>query len=212
MARRARKKKKGPKAVKVTMIQHTDAQGMVTEPYAIMERLIGECRPELAEAVIVLFWHEGWTADADEVLQLGACRKRTDIDRELSDCDFLIELNREAWRPMLPEKREQLVFHELMHAQLVFDENGDAKRDERSRLLCRVRKHDVMGFRFEYERYGLGSLSAYAQAAIADAERPLLKEAAERDRAESAAALAAADAALRTKADDPPTPTPGAPS
>ena len=243
MARRAPKK---PKAVKVQFVPWLLESGKVAEPYRIMDGIVADERNDLAEARIGILWHYGWKKDRYGLLKLGCCRKRSDADRELAAYDFVIELNSEAWHAMGEVERERLILHELEHAQLDFDEeNGDAKRDERGRLICHVRHHDVAEFRSILARYGLDDdLNKIAQAAIADAERPLLKEgaglvhkniaseygvksitfgtpdgsvtfvgtAAERDRAETDAALAAADGAHGTKAEDPPTPTPGAPA
>jgi len=215
------------------------------EVYHIMGEIVATDRTDLVEATVGLLWHYGWKKDRYGLLKLGCCRKRSDADRELAAYDFVIELNSEAWHAMGEVERERLIRHELEHAQLDFDENGDAKRDERGRLICHVRHHEVAEFRSILARYGLDDdLNKIAQAAIADAERPLLKEAAERvhtniaseygvksitfgtpdgsvtfvgtaaerDRAETDAALAAADGAHGTKAEDPPTPTPGAPA
>jgi len=179
MARRARRKK--PKAVKVQFIPINNEAGIMNQPYRIMARIVATDRADLVEATVGLLWHFGWKKDRYGLLKLGCCRKRSDADRELAAYDFVIELNSEAWHAMGEVERERLIRHELEHAQLEFDDNGDAKRDERGRLICHVRQHDVAEFRSILERYGLDDdLNKIAQAAIADAQRPLLKGAAER--------------------------------
>ena len=57
------------------------------------------------------------------------------------------------------------------------DSNGDPKRDDRGRLVCRIKKHDFEEFRSVVEKYGLrDDLSKLAQAGINDSDRPLLTE------------------------------------
>jgi hypothetical protein len=66
--------------------------------------------------------------------------------------------------------------HELCHAQVCTDENGDTKFDTSGRPCCRVRKHDIEEFFEVAEIYGMDStINQIAKAATQDADRPLLK-------------------------------------
>ena len=149
--------------------------GKRVECYAICDKLIANERADLKPLKIGFAWRLGWRADPDGFLPLGKCRKRGDLDRELDEYDFIILLNKEAWPVLEAKQKERLIFHELEHAQLSLDSNGDPKKDDRGRFVCRVRKHDIEEFRSVIEKYGMNEdLSKLALAAIHDAERPLL--------------------------------------
>jgi hypothetical protein len=160
--------------VTVQLVERMHA-GKVTEPYKIMEDIIKRERADLKDVKIGIAWRKGWRSDADGVLPLGRCKKRGDLDRELDDYDFILLLNAEAFPKMNAANKRRLIYHELEHAQLSLDTNGDPKRDDRGRLVTRIRKHDIEDFRSVVAAFGWeDNLSELAKAAIADAERPLL--------------------------------------
>ena len=181
MAKRDRPRGSGQKKRKRVTVQFLkrEHKGKVTEPYEILEKIIKGERNDLKDAKIKIgiAWHLGWRPDADGVLTLGQCRSRGDLDRELDDYDFIIMLNKDAWPTLSNEHKERLIFHELEHAQLSLDSNGEPKKNDRGRLVCRVRKHDFAEFRSVVEKYGLqDDLSKLAQAGINDSKLPLLAE------------------------------------
>lgn len=204
-SRRGRPKGSGQKRKRVTVkfiqrrVEHT---GLITEPYRIMEEVIKTRRADLKDVKIGIAWRLGWRPDADGRRTLGCCRKRGDLDRELDTWDFIILLNEDAWPTFSDKQKERLIFHELGHAQLSLDSNGQPKRDDRGRLVCRIRKHDIEDFRDVVEIYGWKEdLQDLAERGIADAQRPLLAEA-ERKVAEkktTAAALSPAKEGTKNK-------------
>jgi hypothetical protein len=167
------------KAVLVKFIvRRTEANGKITEPYRIMEEIIKTRRADLKDVKIGIAWRLGWRPDADGRRTLGQCRKRGDLDRELDAWDFIIMLNEDAWPTFNDKQKERLIFHELGHAQVAVDTSGQPKRDDRGRLVCRIRKHDIQDFRDVVEIYGWEEdLQDLAERGIADASRPLLAEA-----------------------------------
>lgn len=170
-------KAKKRKKVTVQLLKRVHA-GKVTEPYDIMEKLIERDRSDLLDVKIAIAWRVGWRADANGLLTLGRCRKRGDLDRELDKFDFVILLNKEAWATLDETQKKALVFHELCHAQIVIDADGNPKQDDRDRIVCRIRKHDVEEFRAVTDKFGLWTqdLARLAQANINDSARPLLAE------------------------------------
>lgn len=179
--RGGRPKGSGPKRKRVMVkfierrVEHT---GLVTEPYRIMEEVIKTRRADLKDVKIGIAWRIGWRPDSDGRRTLGQCRKRGDLDRELDAWDFIILLNEDAWPTFKDRPKERLIFHELGHAQIVSDTNGQPKRDDRGRLVTRIRKHDIQDFRDVVEIYGWEEdLNELAERGIADAQRPLLAEA-----------------------------------
>jgi len=176
MAKRGRKSKgKKRKAVKVQFIERVHV-GKVVECYAIAEQIITEQRTDLKNITIGFAWHSGWRPDADGLLKLGCCKKRAELDRELDKYDFVILLNKDAWKTFEAKHKMRLIFHELEHAQICLDKNGEPMKDERGRFVCRIRKHDFEEFRSVLAQYGLDDdLSKIAKAGINDADRPLLQ-------------------------------------
>jgi len=168
-------KEKRRKRVTVKLIPKKH-KGEPTEPWKIMEELRSKHHGHLEETKIAMAWRLGWRPDANGILCLGRCRKRGDLDRELDSFDFVILLNKEAWQGLNTKEKQALVDHELCHAQVVFDADGNPKLDDQDRPVCRIRKHDVEEFKAVTERHGLwtSSLAEIAQATINDAKRPLL--------------------------------------
>lgn len=164
------------KPVNVEIIKRTAETEAADGVYGVMDSIIASCRPDLADVAIGLAWRYGWKPNADGFLRAGFCKKRGDLDRALDAFDFVILLNAEAWPEMTEPERRRLMHHELCHAQVCTDENGDTKFDTSGRPCCRVRKHDIEEFFEVAEIYGLDStINQIAQAAAQDADRPLLK-------------------------------------
>jgi hypothetical protein len=175
-------KEKRRKRVTVKLIPRMHA-GEVTEPYRLMEEIQAKDHGDLDGVKIGLAWRLGWRPDANKNLCLGKCRKRGDLDRELDTFDFVIMLNKEAWPGLNLKEKRALIDHELCHANVVLDSDGEPKVDDADRLVCRIRKHDTEEFRDVVKRHGLwtSDLAAIAQAAVNDAQRPLLADAAKAD-------------------------------
>lgn len=168
-------KPKKRKKVTVQLIKEKHA-GETTEPYRLLSEIRSKEHAHLADAKIGMAWRLGWRSDTDGHLRLGQLKKRSDLDRELDGFDFIILLNKEAWPTLNDKQKRALVDHELCHAQLAYDSDGEPKKDDRGRLVCRIRKHDVEEFRCIVDRHGIWTqdLAAIAKAGINDAKRPLL--------------------------------------
>ncbi len=172
------------KQINIEIIKRTAETEAADGVYGVMDSIIASCRPDLADVAIGLAWRYGWKPNVDGFLKAGFCKKRGDLDRALDSYDFVILLNAEAWPEMTEPERRRLMHHELCHAQVCVDENGDTKFDTSGRPCCRVRKHDIEEFFEVAEIYGLDStINQIAQAAAQDADRPLLKLAGREKRA-----------------------------
>lgn len=173
--RRVPKEKKG-KRVTVKLIARKIGE-KITETYKIMEGLIKTDRADLKDLKIGMAWRLGWRADPYGVLTLGQCRKRGDLDRELDDYDLVILLNAEAYPALQDREKERLIYHELMHAQIVTYADDQPKKNDRGRIVLRIRKHDISAFRSELQKYGDENLSEIAKIRIVDADSPLIQTA-----------------------------------
>lgn len=173
-----------PKPVTVELLPR-DRDGEVPEPYRLMDDLIGSHHPHLAEAKIAICWRYTWTEDADGRLQVAQCKKGSDLDRELHGHDFVILLNHEVWNAGTFDTDQQIAVldHQLCHAQVSVDSDGEWKYDEKERPVYRIRQHDVEEFTEVVARRGLymGQLEQFAAAFMEREDRPLLKVAEERE-------------------------------
>lgn len=153
MLRRRRKPAK-PKRVSYELIARDDIFG--APMYSMLRELVAEHHHELRDARIALAWCTSWKSDADGRITLGKCKKASDLDRELAAFDFVILLSRLFWRndAVADKQRRALLDHELMHAAVKHDDRGEPARDERDRIVYRIRKHDLEEFSAIVERYG----------------------------------------------------------
>jgi hypothetical protein len=174
--------------------------GKIVQPYAIMERLIAEVEQlePLKKAKIIIVWKSGWMPTKDEILKHAQIRKLSELEREIwgDEYDLCMLLHRELWQSnrFTEEEREMDIFHELLHpVPEVDDKTGEQKKDDRDRLVWRLRNHPIQRFPEEIDRYGIDKVlqldetareavdeedsRADAIAEENDAARPLLKEA-----------------------------------
>lgn len=172
-------KKKKAKAVNVQVIARELAKGGVNEIYLMMDELVGQHHPHLAEAKIALAWNLSWKADPDGRLILGKCKKVGDLDRQLHGFDFVILLNKEAWErsEFTTAMKRGLMDHELCHAQVKLDNNDDVMKDEDGKIVYRIKKHSLEEFREIVARHGIwkDDIRAFISTALKAARTPLLR-------------------------------------
>lgn len=152
------KKVKTGKKVNFLIIPEQDAQGMVPEPYKILQEVRDKHHGDTKEARIALAWKLRTSADKDGYVKLGHCLKVSDLYREYADYDFIITLNKEFWEDdaVTKEQRIALVDHELCHAAPTYNgETGEHEVDERGRYLFRIRRHDIEEFHEVVRRNGI---------------------------------------------------------
>jgi len=176
--------------------------GKITQPYAIMERLIKEVEEfaPLKMAKIIIVWKSGWKPTKDDILRHAQIRKLTELEREIwgDEYDLCMLLHRELWQSsrFSEEEREIDIHHEMLHpVPEVDDKTGDQKMDDRGRLCWRLRNHPIQRFPEEIDRYGLDKIihvdetaksavndelsQEEAKAEENDEKRPLLRQGAE---------------------------------
>lgn len=148
-------KKRKPKKVTYALIEPESEIGRPM--YDRMTRLLDAHHEELADARIVLAWNTGWKPDVDGRCTLGMCKKASDLSRELAPYDFIVLLRREFWESdkVTDRQRDALLDHELQHATVAFDKDGEPMVDERGRTIFRIRKHDIEEFGAIVSRWGL---------------------------------------------------------
>lgn len=146
-------KKKGPKpkAINFEIIHESHVA------YKLLNKIQGKFHRDLDDAKIALAWRKALKPDIDGRLVLGRCVKASDLQRELVKWDFVILLNKEVWdlEDFPTDKKEALIDHELCHAAVALDADGEPKIDEKGRQVWRTRKHDIEEFGDVVERHGL---------------------------------------------------------
>ena len=159
------KAKKG-KTVNYEIIPRKADRGK--EPYKMLDELITKYHPHLTNARIGLAWHVALKPDVDGHLVLGRCIKVSDLQKEFAEFDFIIVLNRQVWYndQFDAPKKMALVDHELCHAEMARDAEGEDKSDERGRPVYRIRKHDIEEFTEIVRRHGCykADLEVFAKA------------------------------------------------
>jgi hypothetical protein len=151
--------------------------------YAILKGLIKKYHDDLTHARIAVAWNLSWKPDVDGRLQIGKMKLASDLDRELSEFDLVIILNREFWKNVkfTDKQREALIDHELSHGALQRAKNLEPIEDEKGRKCYRIRKHDIEEFGAVVERNGIykKDLEGFAKSVIKARQRGLFDEAAE---------------------------------
>lgn len=167
-----------PRKIPYQLVERDGPEG--EEIYGLLERLCERWHQELPFNRIAIAWAFSWKPNADGHLTLGKCKKASQLDRELMDFDFVILLNRGFWTEerVTDEMREALLDHELCHATIDLDNEGEPKIDTRGRVLYRTRKHDIEEFQQIVARHGVWKqdLRAFAAEILKAKKFPLLEE------------------------------------
>lgn len=151
MARARARKTPKPKQPTYTRIERkADTHGV----YAVLDHCL-KSRDDLKEAHIACAFRNGWKSNKDGQLTLGKCKKVSELDKQFQGFDFIIILNFEAWTKHLNEtQREALMFHELCHAAVAYDQNDNKKTDARGRTMYRIKRHDIEEFGDVVAKFG----------------------------------------------------------
>ncbi len=142
------------KPVSYDLIHHDSPAGRLM--YAMLNDLVEEHHEEITNARIALAWALTWKPDVDGHAKLGQCKKASDLDRELHPYDFVVLLNAEWWQDgrVVDAQRRALLDHELCHATVKLDKDGEPARDAKDRVIYRLRKHDIEEFSEIVARHG----------------------------------------------------------
>jgi len=125
------------------------------EVEAIAKDIIDKIRPYLGHVKITYLWRPE-AAISDDKVVAGMCIRVDDRNRVIHDQDFIIEIAKDVWdESPTDEFKRALVDHELGHAGLRMEENGDVIYDEKTtRPKTYIKKHDIEEFEDVLERHG----------------------------------------------------------
>lgn len=130
----------------------TEYQVAASEVFSKMKNLIRDHHPDLMmviDRIQILFRYPASKSNGEPVL--GKAQKVSDKVNTLADTDFvfLLEIAGEEWEMELDVlQREALLYHLLSQLEVEVNEDGEEK--------YKMRPYDVVGFREEFERYGVG--------------------------------------------------------
>lgn len=120
----------------------------------IAKKIIQDTRPVLGH-VQISYMFRPEAAVSDGKATSGMCIKVDDRNRMIHDHDFIIEIAKDIWDEATEEFKLALVDHELGHAGLRTDEDGDILYDEKTnRPRTFIKKHDIEEFEDVLERHG----------------------------------------------------------
>lgn len=144
----------GPKQAKYQLIPRDSIDGR--KMYELLDELVSAHHDQVINARFALAWNRTWKPDSDGHVKLGMCRKASDLDRELAPYDFVVILREDFWTsPAVDDKqRRALLDHELCHASVKYDKDGEPARDAKDRVIYRIRKHDIEEFSEIVARHG----------------------------------------------------------
>lgn len=133
-----------------------DVDGKTPEPYQILWEVRNAHHQNLEGAEVALAWRKALKPDPEGHLVLGRCQRTSDLQREFSPYDYIILLNQEVWNEeeFTRDKKLALVDHELCHAEISTDQEGEVRIDERGRKVWRTKKHDIEEFYAIVQRHG----------------------------------------------------------
>jgi hypothetical protein len=145
------KKPKKPKKIAYELI--TD-EGLLI--YGLLKDLIERQHTHLLQARIALAWCTSWKRNVDGRLKQWACKRASELDRELHPYDFVILLNKNTWfEPVVTDRhREAWLDAALCAAGVAHDTTGEPVVDERDRMVYRIIDFDVVGHLANIARYG----------------------------------------------------------
>jgi hypothetical protein len=165
-----------PRKVAYSIISPTEEP----ELYDLLRELVESYHDHLINARISLAWCYSWKPDADGQLILGKCKKAADLDRQLHDRDFIILLNQQAWygAGFDDRKRWALLDHELCHADVEVDSEGEQVVNAAGRPVYRIRRHDLEEFQAIVQRHGCwkADIEEFAKEALKRGKTPLLAD------------------------------------
>lgn len=117
--------------------------------------IIYKTRPILGHVKIAYMFRPEAAISDDKVIA-GMCIRVDDRNRTVHDQDFIIEIAKDVWdEAPSDEFRNALMDHELGHAGVRCDENGDVIYDEKTnRPKTYIKKHDIEEFEDVLERHG----------------------------------------------------------
>jgi hypothetical protein len=149
---------KKPLQVNQKLLARTGEMDDTQLPYILMDSLIAQFHPDLAEANIVIGYNYGWKPNRDAKIILASVALFNDFDRQMHGKDVKILLNYNYWHNPVTtdDNRRALMDHQLCHPRPAMDlDLGIPVRNEMGLIKYYLRAHDIEDFAEVVDRWGI---------------------------------------------------------
>jgi hypothetical protein len=170
---------KKPPMVSQKLLARTGEMDDTQLPYIMMDSLIAQFHPELAEANIAIGYNYGWKEKRDSKITLATVSLFSDFERQLHGRDIKILLNYNYWHNLATtdDNRKALLDHQLSHPRPIMDDSlGIPVKNDMGYIKYYLRDHDIEDFADVVDRWGiwLADMERSAEVMAAALEREKL--------------------------------------
>ncbi|MHA2063600.1 MAG: putative metallopeptidase [Candidatus Thorarchaeota archaeon] len=108
---------------------------------------------------LLLVWREEHEIDKDGNAVFGKASKLSNKNRDIYGVDFMLTFAKDLWDLGSVGQRKRVMWHELCHPQIEFDDEGVPVRDNENRIKIWLAPHDLVmnTFRDEIDTFGLSA-------------------------------------------------------
>jgi hypothetical protein len=115
------------------------------ELYDIVGALIQKYHSQnLSNINYVLMWRHSIKTDQDGFTLVSSISKSSDQVRELRPHDVVIGINKSVWDRLKDNEKDAIIDYQLERIALCLDKEGNPKEDDKSRLIYRLRRSEVV--------------------------------------------------------------------
>jgi hypothetical protein len=149
---------KKPPMVSQKLLARTGEMDDTQLPYLMMDSLIAQFHPDLAEANIIVGYNYGWKPNRDGKIVLASVSLFSDFDRQIHGKDVKILLNYNYWHNPITtdDNRKALMDHQLCHPRPIMDlDLAVPVRNDMGMIKYYLRAHDIEDFAEVVDRWGI---------------------------------------------------------
>jgi len=121
--------------------------------YEFVVQIINQYHDRLNNLIVVLMWRYNVRPDPDGYMLLADITKSSDKMRELFEHDVVIGINKQAWQLLSDKQKRLLIDTQLERVVVCLDKDGKPKEDDRSRLIYRLKRMEVIDERIMLDRH-----------------------------------------------------------
>lgn len=133
-----------PKPVNWELLNRGDDSSI----YDIVGRLIKQYysgdQSGLSNLGVIVMWRHNVRPDQDGFILIADISRSSDKMRELMPHDVIIGINKSAWRVLSESQQELAIDAQLSRVVVCHDKEGNPKEDDRSRIIYRLKRMEVI--------------------------------------------------------------------
>lgn len=145
-----------PKPVNWELIDNQSSEA--NDPYKLLDNIKNKYHSgpnKLNDLNIVLMWRHNVRPDQDGYILIADISKSSDKMRELRPHDVIIGINKAAWRLLSDDQKQVVLDTQLERVVICMDQADNPKEDDRSRLIYRLRRVEVLDDQTMKRRYNM---------------------------------------------------------